>query len=66
MLYRDNRKDDVNAAVELAIESQIKNFEGVKHILHYCIPERHFSSLPDWPKTEKTDVSEYAILGSLK
>ena len=65
MLYRDHKANDVNAAVELAFESHIKHSEGVKHILLHSYPEMSITPLSNWPVAEKTDVSNYAILGAL-
>ena len=62
MLYRDHDSQEIEAAVELALENRVSNSEGIRHILIYSRPEEHFASLAGWPATMKPDVCGYAAL----
>lgn len=64
MLYKDNDVKDVNAAVELTLESHVSSSDGVKHILLHSDPDHIFDPLPNWPVTMLPDVSQYNVLGS--
>lgn len=66
MLYKEHDPEDVNAAVELALETCVRTSDGVKHILLHSEPDYIFESLPNWPVMTPGDVSEYSVLGSVK
>ncbi|KPA16904.1 transposase [Candidatus Magnetomorum sp. HK-1] len=63
MLYHDNKEENVEAAVELAIENNVKSSEGVKHILFHMKGGKKCESLPNWPTTMEPDVKIYDKLG---
>jgi transposase len=63
MLYQNNFDEDVEAAVELALENNVKSSDGVKHILLHMKGDKKIESLPDWPSTMKPDVKIYDELG---
>lgn len=64
MLHRQYGADDVQAAIELALESQISESSGVKQILIYSQDLATLSpSLENWPKTPPPDLSDYSRLG---
>ena len=62
LLYRDYRADEIEAAVELALETHISSSEGVKHLLLHSHPEVAVKPLPQWPCLPSPDVSRYAQL----
>lgn len=64
MLYRDHRAQDVESAVERAVQSGVSSSAGVKHLL---LPSNGASREPvkGWPATERADVSVYGQLGGL-
>jgi hypothetical protein len=66
MLYREHGAEDVNAAVELALERGISASSVVKHILVQATPGVDFAPLPNWPATLPADVSIYGQLGGLQ
>jgi transposase len=66
MLYQENKKEDVEAAVELAIENNVKSSEGVKHILLHMKGAEKCESLPNWPATMEPDVKIYDKLGGVR
>jgi transposase len=66
MLYRDHGAEDVDAAVELALERGISASSGVKHILVHSTPGVDFAPLSNWPATLPADVSIYGQLGGLQ
>jgi transposase len=68
MLYRDYRADEVQSAVEKALEVRISCSQGVKHLL---LPSAESSSgspqsLESWPALPPADVSVYGQLGGVK
>ena len=63
MLYQDYSKEDVEAAVELSLENNVKSCEGVKHILLHMKGSKRIDPLPNWPSTIKADVKIYDELG---
>lgn len=66
MLYRDYDKNEIEAAVELALESGLSNSEGIRHILIYSGPEEQFAPLAGWPSTTVPDVTLYGKLGAIR
>jgi hypothetical protein len=66
MLYRQYSADEVESAVELALESKISSSEGVRHILIYTKGnEVPITPLANWPSLESVDVSVYGQLGGV-
>lgn len=67
MLYRTYGSDEIEAAVELALESGVADTAGVKHILLFTSDkEKKEKSLPNWQTLPASDPSVYAQLGSVK
>lgn len=66
MLYGEHRAEDINAAVELAVENRINASSGVKHLLLHTGPEVEFAPLENWPRTVVPDVSVYGQLGGVQ
>jgi transposase len=66
MLLRNNGKDQVYAAVDLALENGVGSSAGVKHLLLHSIPTEKIAPLPDWPATVPADVSAYGQLGGVQ
>ncbi len=66
MLYRDHTAEEIEAAVELALENQISNSEGIRHLLIYSGPEETFAPLAGWPVTLVPDVTLYGELGVIR
>jgi len=62
-LYRQHRPDDVQAAVELAIEHKLGSSEGVKHILLYSEADYIPAPLSGWPQLPAPDTACYGQLG---
>ena len=64
MLFRDHPKNDVYAAIELALAATISNSDGIKHILlaNQEMPDK-IESLSDWPTLADADTSIYGQLG---
>jgi len=67
MLYRDYRADEVEAAVEKALEVHISCSQGVKHLLLPSCKNSSGSpqSLDSWPALPPADVSVYGQLGGV-
>jgi len=65
LLYRDHPVGDVQASVELALESGISSSAAVKHILLHAHPDPKIEPLKGWAATEPADVSVYGQLGGL-
>lgn len=68
MLYRDYKADEVETAVEKALEVHISCSQGVKHLL---LPSTEsgsgsFQPLESWPALPPADVSVYGQLGGVK
>lgn len=66
MLYGEHRAEDINAAVELAVENRIGGSCGVKHLLLHTGHEVVFAPLENWPRTIVPDVSVYGQLGGVQ
>ena len=62
MFYKDHRTEEVEAAVELALENRLSNSEGIRHILVYSGPEASFAPLAGWPATVAPDLTLYKEL----
>jgi transposase len=65
LLYRDYPARDIEAAVELGVESGIGSSAGIKHLLEHSEAQPGFAPLRDWPETPPTDISVYAELGGV-
>ena len=64
MLYREHRSDEVEAAVDLALENNIHTSDGIYHLLLYANEKKaSVSSLSHWPSLPPPDVSIYGQLG---
>ncbi len=59
LLYKDYGADEVEAAVELAVENHISSSEGVKHLLLYSQPECVAEPLSQYSSFPPPDVSVY-------
>lgn len=68
MLYQEYSNEEMETAIELALENYVSDVGGVKQILCYLKSEESgdsFKILPDWPETILPDVSAYGRLGGL-
>lgn len=65
MLVREHGQDEVAAAAELAVESGLRSYEGLKQLLRGLAPERDVPRLENWPALAPPDVSVYGRLGAL-
>ena len=65
MLYREHRTEDVEAAVERAVQSGVSSSAGVKHLLLPANDDDTRERVIGWPATPTPDVSVYAQLGGL-
>jgi hypothetical protein len=65
MLYRDHQAEDVEAAVERAVQNGVSSSAGVKHLLLPANGGGTCEPLSDWRATEPANVSVYAQLGGL-
>jgi transposase len=67
MLYNQYKADEVEAAVELALETNIYGSEGIRHLLIYT-NEKDTSSTPlsQWPSMPSPDVTVYGVLGGVQ
>jgi len=64
LLYRNYSADEVEAAVEIALEKNISAGAGVRHILIYAhSKENLFVPLPGWSSLPEPDVRVYGQLG---
>jgi hypothetical protein len=67
MFYRDYRADEVEAAVELALEKSISTSDGVLHILIYTNGDiTAFTPLSGWPSLPPPDIAIYGQLGGVQ
>ncbi len=67
MLYRKYKSSEIEAAVELALESGVFNSDGVEHILLFTKEKTVKNKpLPNWKTFMTPDASVYAQLGSVK
>ncbi len=66
MLYREYKADEVEAAVELALENNISTSDGVRCILIYTLDTgADIASLENWPSLPPPDVTVYGQLGGV-
>jgi hypothetical protein len=67
MFYRTYKADDVEAAVELAMENNISSSQGVLHLLLY-VNEKECSVEPlnGWGSLPPADIAQYGQLGSIQ
>ena len=65
MLYREHRAEDVEAAVERAVQNGVSSSAGVKHLLLPTNDGDTRERVSGWPATPTPDVSVYAQLGGL-
>jgi len=67
MLFGRYPADEVEAAVELALEKHINGSEGVRHLLIYANEEATTAApLANWPGLPAPDVSVYGVLGGVQ
>jgi hypothetical protein len=62
LLYQDYPADEVEAAVELAVDLHISSSDGVKQVLRASQPEALAPPLSHWASLPQPDVSCYAQL----
>jgi transposase len=66
MLYREHSNDEVEAAVDLALENNIRTSDGVRHILIYANDtDAGIVPLENWPSLPPPDVTVYGQLGGV-
>jgi hypothetical protein len=67
MLYSRYKADEVETAVELALEKNICSSEGIRHLLIYA-NERAATIAPlaNWPSLPSPDVTVYGVLGGVQ
>lgn len=59
LLYQEYGAEEIEAAIELALETYISSSEGVKHLLLYSQPEPVVEPLSQWSSLPAPDVSRY-------
>lgn len=67
MLYGHHPAGEIEAAVELALEKNLSNSEGVRHLLLFAseaVPTA--ASLPNWQSLPEPDVTVYGVLGGVQ
>jgi transposase len=62
LLYKDYPATKVDAAVELAVASQLSSGDGVRHLVQHAAEEPKGVSLPQWSSLPPADVSVYGRL----
>ena len=63
LLHREYSQSEIEAAVEMAMESGVSDFAGVKHLLLYANEEPHCPEpLNNFAQQDDPDVSPYAAL----
>ena len=66
MLYKDNKRGEVESAVELALEKNISTSDGIIHLLFYITePGKVTTPLANWPSLPLPDVTVYGQLGGV-
>ena len=66
MLYREHSDGEVEAAVDLALENNIRISDGVRHILIYTNDvNANIVPLANWPSLPPPDVTVYGQLGGV-
>ena len=66
-LYRDHPSGDIEAAVELSLESGVCHSEGIKYLLGNTLessPPRIV--VPNWPSLPQPNLDEYGVLGGVQ
>lgn len=67
MFYREHQASEVEAAVELALENNIRTSEGVRHVFIYTNePDACIAPLANWPSMPPPDVTVYGQLGGVR
>ena len=67
MLYGQHQPGEVEAAVELALEKNIRNSEGVQHILIYANEANDpIAPLTNWSSLPSPDLTVYGQLGGVQ
>jgi hypothetical protein len=67
MLYSHYKADEVETAVELALEKNICNSEGIRHLLIYANEtDAAIAPLANWPSLPSPDVTVYGVLGGVQ
>lgn len=66
MLYRRHTPEEIESAVEQALEARASSSEAVLHLLLPGEGEPETERLRGWPATEPADVSVYGALGGLR
>jgi len=67
MFYRDYAADEIEAAVELAIENNISASDGVRHLLIYTgVVDTAIAPLASWPSLPPPDIAVYGQLGGVQ
>jgi hypothetical protein len=67
MFYRDYAADEIEAAVELAIENNISSSDGVRHLLVYTgCADTAIAPLASWPSLPPPDIAVYGQLGGVQ
>jgi transposase len=62
LLHREHSREDIKAAVELALEAGVSSSDGVKHVLCHTGPETTIAPLDQWSSFPAPDVSVYTQL----
>jgi transposase len=66
-LYRNYKPDDVEAAVDLALENHISSSQGVSHLLMYANGvETTHGPLEGWESLPAADIGQYGQLGGVQ
>lgn len=67
MLYSRYKADEVETAVELALEKNLNGSEGVRHLLIYANEQATTNApLANWSSLPSPDVSVYGVLGGVQ
>ncbi len=67
MLYRTFQPEEIEAAVELAIENGISSSQGVRHLLLYANGTKStVAALDGWESLPPADVEQYGQLGGVQ
>jgi len=66
MFYGEHKAEEIEAAVDLALENHISNSAGIRHILVHSGPAETFAPLAGWPVTSVPDVTIYGELGVIR
>lgn len=67
MLYTANKPGDVEAAVELALDKNIRSSDGVQHLLIYANePGGIAQPLAGWSSLPPPDITLYGVLGGVQ